>query len=116
MYHKAELFKRAYYDTIEEMPKVAKVYFPDKKEPVEMTSDEMLKLSDEGWYTILHEVNYGCCDHWTSVKLEVWVRKRFNQIVILEDKNHNIVGYNRMDWSVRLTKDKNFRKSEVWNS
>lgn len=115
MYHKGTLYSHAYYDTIEEMPAVAKVYFPNEKEPVEMTADEMQKLSDEGWYTILHTVNYGCCDHWSSVRLEVWVRERFNRIVRFENKGR-IVGYNRSDWSVRLTKDKNYHKSEVWNS
>lgn len=114
MYHKGTIYEYSYYDTIEEMPNVADVYFPDKKEPVKKTVQEMLELSNEGWYTILHEVNYGCCDHWTSVKLEVWVQKRFNKIVRYSTKNG--IGYNRASWSVHLTKDSNYHKSEVWNS
>lgn len=114
MYHKGTIFEHSYYDTIEEMPTTAKVYFPDKKEPIQMDEQQMLKLSNEGWYTILHEVNYGCCDHWTSVKLEVWVRERFKKIIKYKTKNG--FGYNRCAWSVNLTRNSNFRKSEVWNS
>lgn len=29
MYHKGTIFEHSYYDTIEEMPTTAKVYFPD---------------------------------------------------------------------------------------
>lgn len=116
MYHEATLSTRAYYDTLEEMPKVAKVYLPNEKEPKEMTIDEMYKLSDEGWYTIMHTVNWGSCDHWTSVPLKIWVEKRFRTILGYTNKKGELVGYNRQEWSVRLTKDKNYWKSEVWNS
>lgn len=119
MYHEATLRTRAYYDTLEEMPDVAKVYFPDEKEPREMTIGEMYKLSNEGWYTIMHTVNWGSCDHWISVPLGKWVDERFKRILHYtsngkSDGKH--VGYNRQAWSVRLTKDKNYWKSEVWNS
>lgn len=120
MYHEARFegftMYKAYYDTIGEMPVKAKVYFPEQKEPVEMTAEEMYKLSDEGWYTIMHSVNYGVCDHWTSEPLKTWVDKRFNRINQYVDKKGNTVGYNRDEWSVHLTKDSNYWQSEVWNS
>lgn len=65
MYHKAKtLFEHSYYDTIDEMPNTAKVEFPDSTEK-ECTIDEMIKLSNDGWMTVMHEWN-GACDHWTS--------------------------------------------------
>ena len=63
MYHEGTKFSKSYYDTLEEMPKTAKVYFPDEKEPRQMTADEICALDKEGWYTIMHSCNYGCCDH-----------------------------------------------------
>lgn len=47
MYHKATLTSKAYYDTLEEMPNVAKVYFPDEEEPKEMTAEEICALDDQ---------------------------------------------------------------------
>lgn len=119
MYHEATLGSKAYYDTLEEMPRTAKVYFPDEKEPKELSVNEMNQLSDEGWYTIMHSVNWGSCDHWISVPLRKWVEEKFERIIHYTsngkvDGEH--VGYNRYEWSVRLTRDKNYWKSEVWNS
>lgn len=59
MYHEATFMTKAYYDTIEEMPIVAKVKSPEWEGVRELTANEMLDLSDEGWYTIIHEVNWG---------------------------------------------------------
>lgn len=118
MYHKADFFTNggyAYYDTIEEMPKTAKVYFPNEEEPKEMTAEEMMKLSKEGWYTIMHSCNYGSCDYWTTEKLSKWVDERFLRIRRYVRKGETM-GYNRDGWSVRLTKDAHYWKSAVWNS
>ena len=120
MYHESKNpFQKSYYDTIEEMPKTAKVYFPDKDEPVEMTTEQMLKLSREGWFTIMHSCNYGVCDHWTSVPLSKWVYEKFNsywQYTTNGKADGETLGYNRKAWSVRLTRDSSYRASEVWNS
>jgi len=116
MYHEAKNWmEHPYYDTIEEMPTKAKVFYPDEKLPSEMTADEICALDDEGWYTIMHSVNWGCCDHWTSEKPSKWVRERFNRIIQYTDKG-KVVGYNRSDWSLVLTRNSNYWKSEVWNS
>lgn len=119
MYHEGNIYRKAYYDTLEEMPKTAKVYFPDKKEPVEMTAEQIRALDEQGWYTIMHSVNYGVCDHWTSQKPSKWVRERFEKIFHFTsngkaDGKH--VGYNRMEWSLILTRESNYWKAEVWNS
>lgn len=119
MYHKGTLTTKAYYDTLEEMPKVAKVFFPDSKEPREMTADEIRDLDEQGWYTIMHSVNWGCCDHWTSEKPSKWVRERFERIWHFTkngkaDGKH--VGYNRAGWELHLTRQSNYWKAEVWNS
>ena len=118
MYHEATLTTKAYYDTLEEMPNTATVCFPDKQRK-EMTADEICALDDEGWYTIMHSVNWGCCDHWTSEKPSKWVKERFEKIWHYTkngkaDGAH--VGYNRAEWTIRLTRDGNYWKSEVWNS
>ena len=48
MYHEATLYKKAYYDTLEEMPKVAKVCFPaPNKETKEMTAEQIRELDNE---------------------------------------------------------------------
>lgn len=119
MYHEGTIYSKAYYDTFEEMPNVAKVYFPGEKEPREMYAEEIRALDNEGWYTIMHSVNYGSCDHWTSQKPSKWVSERFERIIHYtkngrEDGEH--IGYNRMEWSLKLTRDSNYWKSEVWNS
>ena len=119
MYHKATLYSRAYYDTFEEMPDMAEVYFPDEEEPREMTAEEVCRLDDEGWFTVMHSCNYGVCDHWTSEKPSRWVRERFRKILHYTkngkaDGEH--VGYDRVEWSIRLTRDGHVWKSEVWNS
>ncbi len=119
MYHKGTGFNKSYYYTIEEMPKKAKVYFPDEQEPREMTADEICALDADGWYTIMHSVNWGICDHWTSEKPSKWVRERFERILHYTkngkaDGEH--VGYNRVSWSLTLTRDSHYWKSEVWNS
>lgn len=115
MYHEGTIFTHSYYDTIEEMPNVAKVYFPDEKEPKEMTAEQVRSLDKDGWYTVMHSVNWGCCDHWTSEKPSKWVRDRFERIVKYVNKD-KVVGYNRVDWSIRLTRDAKVWHSEVWNS
>lgn len=119
MYHEATFLSKAYYDTLEEMPNVAKVYFPNEKEPIEMTPNQVCDLDNEGWYTIMHSVNWGSCDHWTSQKPSKWVKERFNRIVHYtsngkDDGRH--IGYNRLEWSIKLTKNANYWQSEVWNS
>ena len=115
MYHEATKWGRhSYYDTIEEMPKTAKVKFPNG-ETKEMTADEICALDEQGLFTIMHSCNYGTCDHWTSEKPSTWVRKRFMQIYeYVEDGK--TVGYNRAGWSIDLTTDGHFFKAEVWNS
>ena len=115
MYHEGTLITSAYYDTIEEMPKRAKVRFPDKTEK-EMTAEEICALDEEGWYTIMHSSNWGVCDHWTSQKPSKWIKERFNSIIHYTRRNGETVGYNRKSWTIVLTRDANFWKSEVWNS
>lgn len=117
MYHESKSpFTRSYYDTIEEMPNEVKVYFPDEKEPKIMSVEEVRALDNEGWYTIMHSVNWGSCDHWTSEKVSKWLNERFLSYWQYVDKAGKIVGYDRKEWSVRLTKEANYRQSEVWNS
>lgn len=119
MYHKETLSTKAYYDTFEEMPKMAEVRFPladGKSETRQMTADEICALDNEGWYTILHSVNWGSCDHWTSAKPSKWVRERFNHIICYKNKNGEVVGYDRADWLLVLTGEANYWRSEVWNS
>lgn len=117
MYHKAKnCLEHSYYDTIGEMPLKANVYYPDSKKPVMMDSAEMFKLSSEGWRTIMHSCNYGCCDHWTSEPLSKRVNDKFNSYYQFTDREGKIVGYNRREWAVRLTRDKHYFHSEVWNS
>lgn len=119
MYHEGSITSHAYYDTLEEMPKTAKVFFPGKEEPVEMTADEIRKLDNEGWYTVMHSVNFGVCDHWTSEKPSKWVRERFEHILHYTSNGKadcKIIGYNRSGWSLTLTKDAHVWHAEVWNS
>ena len=116
MYHEAKLLSHAYYDTIEEMPKVAKVYYPGQKEPVEMTAEQICELDNEGWHTVMHSCNYGVCDHWTSEKPSTWVREMFEHIIQYVNNDKTTVGFNRKGWSLTLTKDAHVWKSEVWNS
>ena len=117
MYHEARLGKRAYYDTFEEMPKLAKVCFPEpNKETREMTAEEICQLDKDGWYTIMHSVNWGSCDHWTSEKPSKWVRERFEKIYRYVDNQGRTIGYNRDSWCITLTRDSKYWKSEVWNS
>lgn len=118
MYHKATITTRAYYDTVSEMPNTAKVYFPkeDNRPMEEMTVEQMMELSDKGYHTIVHSVNFGCCDHWYSVPLSRWVQEYFMQIIHYTDQKGDTVGYDRKDWSVLLTYDADYRKSDVWNS
>lgn len=115
MYHKETFKSKAYYDTFEEMPTTIKVKFPDAKECVEMTPEEVCALDNEGWYTVMHSVNWGCCDHWTSEKPSKWVRERFDKIIHYT-KNGAHVGYNRAGWEITLTKDAHVWHAEVWNS
>lgn len=61
------------------VPTTAKVKFPSG-ETKEMTADEICALDEQGLFTIMHDCNYGVCDHWTSVKPSVWVRERFWKI------------------------------------
>ena len=121
MYHEGDSWwgTKPYYDTLEEMPKKAKVYFPGVKEPKEMTAQEICALDNEGWYTIMHSVNWGCCDHWTSEKPSKWVRERFNKFIRYSKNgkaDEPAMGWNRIEWEIRLTKYAKYRKSAVWNS
>ena len=119
MYHKPTISSRGYYDTLEEMPIMVKVKFPEEKEFREMTADEVCALDDEGWYTVMHSVNWGCCDHWTSEKPSKWIKERFNHIIHYTKNGKNDgehVGYDRAGWNIVLTKDANVWHSEVWNS
>lgn len=107
------------YDTIEEIPDSCIVKFPkeDGREPQSMTKEEMEKLSwQEGWWVIVPDHNYGVCDHWVSIPFSRWICERYPKIDIYEEPKKGIIGYNRHYRSVTLTKDKNFRYSEVWNS
>lgn len=116
MYHEATLTTEAYYDTFSEVPYKVKVFLPEAEEPIEMTPEELIEMSErEGYYTIMHSVNWGCCDHWTSEKLSKWVKERF-YLIRYTDKNGQTVGYSRPEFSVRLTKDSKYWRSEVWNS
>ena len=119
MYHKGTLFSKAYYDTLEEMPKMVRVKYPNQNEYVEMTPDDVCKLDDDGWYTVMHSSNMGICDHWTSEKPSKWVRERFNNIIHYTsngkaDGKH--IGYNRVGWEIALTRDAHVWHAEVWNS
>ena len=119
MYHEGEFLSPSYYDTMEEMPNKCKVKFPDSKEEVEMTPEEVCALDDEGWYTVMHSCNYGVCDHWTSEKPSTWVQKKFNHIIRYttgKGEKERTVGYNRKSWYIKLTRDAHVWKSEVWNS
>lgn len=116
MYHEAKLFSHSYYDTIQEMPQMAKVYYPDTKEPVEMTAEQVAALDNEGWYTVMHSCNYGVCDHWTSEKPSTWVKEKFNHIIRYVNDKNETVGYNRAAWGITLTKDAHVFKAAVWNS
>lgn len=119
MYHKETLSTKAYYDTFEEMPSKAEVRFPvsdGKWEVRQMTAEEINALDNDGWYTILHSVNWGICDHWTSVKPSKWVRDRFNHIIRYQNNKGEIIGYDRLSWLLVLTRDANYWKAEVWNS
>lgn len=118
MYHEAKnCWEYSYYDTVEELPKKAKVIFPkeENKESVEMTPEEICTLDGEYW-TIMHSCNYGSCDHWTSQKPSTWVNKEFNRIINYVDKDKKVIGYNRTSWSIALTKNSKYFKAEVWNS
>lgn len=114
MYHEPKLFSPGYYDSIDELPTKAKITFPDGTKK-EMTVNEMLELSEDGWLTVMHSVNYGVCDHWTSVPLKTWVRERFERIIRYTTQNGKTIGYNRSSCGTTLTKEKVW-KSEVWNS
>lgn len=106
------------YDTAEEIPDQCKVCFPkeDGREPVMMSEQDMLDLSSrEEWYVIVGDHNYGVCDHWISIPFRRWIAERYPKINRYVDKDVTI-GYNRNYLSVRLTKDKSFHRSEVWNS
>ncbi len=115
MYHEPKLLQPGYYDTIEEIPNMCKVRFPDEKEYKEMSPEDVCALDEQGWYTIMHSVNWGSCDHWTSEKPSKWVRERFNHIIQYTSRGKTI-GYNRADFYITLTRQSDYWKSEVWNS
>lgn len=118
MFHKASKFNEAYYDTMSEMPNTAMVAFPkeDGRTPEEMTVEQMLRLSEEGYYTIEHTVTLGCCDHWRSIPLSAWVANHFEKIIRFVDDDNNVIGYDREEWYVTLTRNANYHMSEVWDS
>lgn len=115
MYHESTRWdEKPYYDTIKEMPTKATVRFPDGTKK-QMSADEIVALDDDGWLTVMHSCNYGVCDHWISEKPSKWVQERFNRIIAYKDKSNKIVGFNRISWTIVLTKEKVWH-SEVWNS
>lgn len=122
MYHEKKKWGIGYiscYDSIEEIPDICKVYFPkeDGREPQSMTTEEMEALAwREKWYVIVGDHNFGVCDHWVSIPFMRWICERYPRIDRYVDERQQTVGYNRKYTSVELTKDKDFHKSEVWNS
>lgn len=122
MYHENKRWGIGYvscYDTAEEIPDKCEVRFPeeDGREPQSMTSKEMENLArNEQWYVIVPDHNFGVCDHWISIPFMQWIYARYPRIDRYVDEKKQTVGYNRHERSVKLTKDKNFRYSEVWNS
>ena len=116
MYHESNgWMSPPYYDTKEEMPDTATVKFPDGTTR-QMTAEEITSLDNEGWFTVMHSVNWGSCDHWTSEKPSKWVRKEFQSIIKYVNEKKKTVGFNRSSWTIVLTKDAHFFKSAVWNS
>lgn len=105
-----------YYDSVKEIPDSCRVHFPDGRTQ-DMSSSEMRVLANaEEWYVIVNDCNYGVCDHWISIPFSQWVNKYYPRIKQFVNKQKEPFGYCRIHQSVSLTKDKNFRKSEVWNS
>lgn len=107
------------YDTIEEIPDMCEVRFPeeDGRKSEMMTSRQMLALAErEEWYVVVGDHNYGVCDHWISIPFRRWIYERYTKINQYQDEKNKTVGYARSNISVCLTKDKNFHYSEVWNS
>lgn len=123
MYHEKKKWGYGFiscYDSIEEIPDICEVRFPedDGRKPQPMTENEMEKLawSEKDWYVIVPDHNYGVCDHWISIPFMRWICERYPRINRYVDDRQQTIGYNRQYRSVSLTKDKNFSKSEVWNS
>ena len=116
MYHEGKLLTPSYYDTIDEMPNIVKVSFPNDKGYREMSPEDFKKLDDDGWYCPLSSSNYGCCDFIEYVKPSVWLERKFNKIIKYIDKNKNTIGYNRASWYIHLSERKKPTESFVWNS
>lgn len=110
------IYMISYYDTIEEIPDCCLVSFPDgSKRAFSLSEMQKLALTEE-WYVIVNDCNYGVCDHWISIPFRQWLEGYFPQLIRYEGKNKETRGYNRKYPSVSLTKEKNYHKSEVWNS
>lgn len=108
---------RPYWDSVEEIEDVCRVYIPGNNEPRNMTEAEMRQLAaEEEWYVIIEDSNFGVCDHWYAITFGKWIDKYYCQFIRYQRHDKSILGYARESDYVRLTTDKNFRKSEVWNS
>lgn len=103
-----------YYDTMDELPKEVNVKFPHSDKWVKMTEDEVKKLDGKYW-TIMHSVNWGSCDHWTSEKPSYWLKEEFNKVYHYKYQG-KFLGYNRRSYDLKLTEESNFFKAEVWDS
>lgn len=107
------------YDTIEEIPDMCEVRFPEEygRKTEMMSSKDMLALAGrEEWYVVVGDHNYGVCDHWISIPFRRWINERYTRITRYQNEKNETVGYARANISVSLTKNKNFHYSEVWNS
>ena len=106
-----------YYDFPHEIPDECKVSFPDDREPKMMSKKEMRELAEkEEWWVIVHTVNWGSCDHWKSIPFKTWIDKYYPKLNQYVDRNKNTIGYARENRYVKLTKESNYWKAEVWNS
>lgn len=105
-----------YYNTQEEVPTTIKLIFPkeENKEPITIDINDIDKYSEYGY--IKHHCNYGCCDFWDYTPLSD-IKTDFNTMVKVTDICGDFKGWMRKTGdSVLLSKDKNYHKSEVWNS
>lgn len=108
---------RPYWDSIEEIDDQCRVYIPGINEPKEMTEAEMRRLArDEDWYVIIEDSNFGVCDHWYSIPFMKWIDDYYCRYIKYQQNDKSILGYARKANYVSLTKEKNFSKSEIWNS
>lgn len=119
MFHKSKnCFSSSYYDTMEEIPTDITVFYPkeERRDAVTIPVMELSSLCGDDYRCVMHSVNYGCCDHWDAVTADRWISECWSRVIRYTDKDGRTVGYNRPNKSVCLTRDKNYRVSEVWNS